>query len=49
MKYLVYYEMGEDVNQVILREKQIKGSSRQDKIDLIDGFNPGWKDLYDEI
>ena len=46
---LVYYEVGDDIHIAILREKQIKGGSRQKKIDLIDGFNPEWKDLYDEI
>jgi putative endonuclease len=46
---LVYYEVGEDVNAVIAREKQIKGGSRQKKIDLINKMNPEWKDLYEEI
>ena len=30
---LVYYEAGEDIEGVILREKKIKGGSRQKKID----------------
>jgi putative endonuclease len=46
---LVYYEVGEDVNAVIAREKQIKGGSRRKKLDLIDKMNPDWKDLYEEI
>ena len=46
---LVYYEVGEDVHSVIAREKQIKGGSRQKKIDLINKMNPEWKDLYEEI
>jgi len=46
---LVYFEIGEDAYGAISREKQIKGGSRQDKLDLINGFNPDWKDLYDEI
>ena len=46
---LVYYEVGEDVNAVIAREKQIKGGSRQKKIDLVNKMNPEWKDLYEEI
>ena len=37
---LVYYECGDDVNQAILREKQIKAGSRQKKLDLINTFNP---------
>ncbi|MGB9755220.1 GIY-YIG nuclease family protein [Roseiflexus castenholzii] len=46
---LVYYEIGNDVNAAIAREKQIKGGSRQKKIDLINRLNPEWKDLYEEI
>jgi putative endonuclease len=45
---LVYFETGSDVKQAILREKQIKTGSRQNKIDLIEKMNPDWKDLYDE-
>lgn len=46
---LVYYEIGNDVNATIAREKQIKGGSRKKKIDLINKMNPEWKDLYEEI
>lgn len=46
---LVYYEAGEDINSVIAREKQIKAGSRQKKIDLIEKFNPQWKDLGDRL
>jgi putative endonuclease len=46
---LVYYEYGSSVNSALLREKQIKGGSRQKKINLINSMNPTWKDLYDEI
>jgi putative endonuclease len=46
---LVYYEVGNNTNQAIFREKQIKAGSRQKKINLIDAFNPEWKDLYDEL
>jgi putative endonuclease len=46
---LVYYEATEDINAAILREKQIKAGSRKKKIDLIEGANPGWKDLSDEL
>ena len=46
---LVYYEVGQDVRAAIAREKQIKGGSRQKKIDLINSLNPDWRDLYDEI
>src|SRR5512138_2861222 len=46
---LVYYEIGNNVNAVIAREKQIKGGSRKKKIDLINSMNPEWKDLFEEI
>ena len=46
---LVYYEVTDDIQAAILREKQIKGGSRQKKIDLIMSINPEWKDLFDEL
>ncbi len=46
---LVYFEVGDDVNMAIYREKQIKAGSRQKKIDLINGFNPEWKDLFEKF
>jgi putative endonuclease len=46
---LVYYEMFEDPENAILREKKIKAGSRQKKIDLIKGFNKEWNDLYDAL
>ena len=46
---LVYYEEHHTMEEAIAREKQIKGGSRQKKIDLIDSKNPQWKDLYEEF
>ena len=46
---LVYYEEYATMEEAIAREKQIKGGSRQKKIDLIKSKNPEWKDLYDEF
>jgi putative endonuclease len=46
---LVYYEVFDDTYDAISREKQIKGGSRQKKIDLINSTNPKWRDLYDEL
>ena len=46
---LMYYEVFEDPYYAITREKQIKGGSRQKKLDLINRMNPYWKDLYSEI
>ena len=46
---LVYYEMGENIESAIMREKQIKGGSRNDKIKLVKSMNKGWRDLYDKL
>lgn len=46
---LVYYEMFEDVNEAIKREKQIKNLVRRKKIVLILKMNPEWKDLYEGL
>jgi len=43
---LIYYEDFDEINDAIEREKQIKGGTRQKKIDLIASMNPAWKDLY---
>ena len=43
---LVYYECFLYVTDVIAREKQIKAGSRQKKIDLIEGKNKNWEDLF---
>jgi len=46
---LVYFEVTNDVQAAILREKQIKGGSRQKKLDLINAMNPEWRDLSEEL
>jgi putative endonuclease len=46
---LVYYEAFDDVRDAIAREKQIKGGSRQKKIDLINSMNKEWRDLYEGL
>lgn len=46
---LVYYEQYEDVENAILREKQLKRWRRDKKEVLIRKLNPGWKDLYSKI
>lgn len=48
-KTLVYAEQLATMEKAIAREKQIKGGSRKKKLDLIEGLNPDWKDLYGEI
>ena len=46
---LIYYEISRNVESAILREKQIKGGSRAKKIQLVNGMNSRWKDLFDEL
>jgi putative endonuclease len=46
---LVYFESFLYIEDAIAREKQIKAGSRIKKIQLINDFNPDWKDLYDEL
>jgi len=46
---LVYYEVFEDPENAILREKQIKAGSRQKKIGLINSINREWINLYEKI
>ncbi|MCW5879168.1 MAG: GIY-YIG nuclease family protein [Anaerolineales bacterium] len=48
-KKLVYVEMFKSMEQAIQREKQIKGGSRQKKMDLITRLNPEWKDLSEDF
>ena len=46
---LVYYEMCEEIEAAIFREKQIKAGSRKRKNELVNSFNPGWEDLWDQL
>jgi putative endonuclease len=43
---LVYYEISDDINNAIFREKQIKDMNRLDKLVMIQKFNPNLIDLY---
>lgn len=49
LELLVYYEVFDDPETAITREKLIKGGSRKKKVDLINTINPQWEDLYDKI
>jgi putative endonuclease len=42
---LVWYEIHEDIDIAIEREKQIKGWNRAWKVRLIERDNSGWNDL----
>lgn len=46
---LVYYEVFQDPENAILREKQIKAGSRQKKVDLINSTNRKWLILYEKL
>jgi putative endonuclease len=49
VKNLVFYEIYQNVNDAIHREKCIKKWRRQWKINLIQSINPDWQDLYEQI
>jgi putative endonuclease len=48
-KLLVFYELHETMDSAISREKQIQARSRKKKLQLIEGMNPEWKDLYEDV
>lgn len=47
--HLVWYELHDNMNSAIEREKRMKEWKRDWKLRLIENFNPGWKDLYDTL
>ena len=46
---LVWYEVYDDINAAIAREKQLKGWNGAWKIKLIEKNNSGWNDLYERL
>ncbi|MFT5440561.1 MAG: putative endonuclease [Alphaproteobacteria bacterium] len=46
---IVYAERHEDIWKAIRREKAIKGWRRAWKVRLINGVNPDWDNLYDNL
>jgi putative endonuclease len=46
---LVWYEIHENMESAITREKQLKEWKRQWKVELIEKLNPYWNDLYPTI
>ena len=46
---LVYFEIFDDIENAILREKKLKKWNRSWKIDLIEKENPKWEDLYSSL
>jgi putative endonuclease len=46
---LVYYEVAEDAEAALTRERQIKKWNRAWKLRLIEEHNPEWEDLYNSL
>jgi putative endonuclease len=46
---LVWYEVHADMLAAISKEKALKGWNRRWKLELIEGMNPDWRDLYGEL
>lgn len=46
---LAYYEIADNSESAILREKQLKGWTRAKKIELIEALNPDWNDLFESL
>jgi putative endonuclease len=49
IKMLVYYEVFDDPENAIKREKRLKKWNRTWKMRLIEEMNPDWRDLYEEV
>ncbi len=49
IKTLVYYEVHDDPEVAIKREKRLKRWPRATKMQAIEEKNPVWNDLYDTI
>jgi putative endonuclease len=49
VKQLVYFEIFDDAQSAIAREKQLKGWLRCKKIALIEAVNPEWRDVCEDI
>ena len=49
LEKLVYYEIYDNPENAIFREKQIKAGSRKKKMDLINSFNESWEELYESL
>ena len=46
---LVWYELHDDMESAIIREKRLKKWNRVWKLRLIEEMNPDWSDLYESI
>ena len=46
---LVHFEFHDEIGEAILREKRIKKWKRAWKLDLIEQYNPDWRDVSGDI
>jgi putative endonuclease len=46
---LVFYEETSEVRAAMARKKQIKAGPRREKVALIDGMKPEWRDLFEDL
>ena len=49
VKTLVWYEVHDNAESAITREKQLKKWNRAWKLELVEDKNPEWRDLFDDI
>ena len=49
VKTFVWYEQYETRESAFTRERQLKKWNRAWKLQLIEGLNPTWRDLYDDL
>jgi putative endonuclease len=49
IKMLVWFELHDTMNSAITKEKSLKKWLREDKQRLVEGTNPYWRDLYEDL
>jgi putative endonuclease len=49
IRKLVYFELHDNAEAAITREKQMKAWQRKWKVELIEKDNPEWNDLYETL
>lgn len=49
LKSLVWFEVHDDIEEAIRREKRIKKWERKWKLRMIEEKNSGWRDLYEGL
>ena len=49
IKRLVWYELHESIESAKVREFRMKRWLRREKEEVIDEFNPEWRDLFEEL